>query len=314
MKILYHHQASKNLKNRLKVLENEYDLEIICFEGVEGDFCKIVKDVDVIWHVLTPLTTEIIKSATKLRLIQKIGVGVNTIELQTAKSNSISVCNMPGTNSRAVAEMTLLLIMSTLRRLTLFDRACRSGNGWNLDPAAFDNVSEVFNKKIGLLGSGAVPKILKPMLESLGATVLYTDRSSKPDTNPQWRPLNELLKEADILSLHVPLTSETEGIIGARQLELMKEGSILINTARGELVDEQALIRSLSKKHIAAAGLDVFVTEPVSKDNKLLKLENVVTTPHIAWLTRETFTRSFEIAVENCRRLQQNQELLHRVI
>ncbi len=289
-------------------------MKIVSCEGYGNDFFELLKDTKVIWHVLTPISRDIINSAPQLRLIQKIGVGVNTIDLEAAKDNSIIVSNMPGTNSRAVAEMTILLMMASLRRLTFLDRACHSGQGWGLDPAVFDKVSELCGKRVGLVGNGAVPGILKPILESFGASVLYTDRSTPAGTDAQWRSLKDLLIEVDILSLHIPLTSETEKVIGAAELKLLKKGSILINTARGELVDEEALIQCLEDGHLSAAGLDVFINEPITQNNKLLEFDNVITTPHIAWLTEETFTRSFNIAMQNCKLLQSNSPILHRVV
>lgn len=273
-----------------------------------------MEKTEVIWHVLTPLTEEIIALAPSLRLIQKIGVGVNTIDLEAAKAHSIRVCNMPGTNSRAVAEMTLLLMMATLRRLTMLDRACHEGSGWSLEPDRFDDIREIYGRKIGLVGNGAVPGIITPLLEAMGAKVMYTDRSASGNDDSRRRSLEQLLQEVDILSMHVPLTEETRNMIGEDRLFSMKKGSVLINTARGEVVDETALIKALETGHLAGAGLDVFAVEPVQAGNPLLELENVVTTPHIAWRTRETMQRSIEVALENCRRLRDGRELLHCVV
>ncbi|MDP7604492.1 MAG: NAD(P)-dependent oxidoreductase, partial [Alphaproteobacteria bacterium] len=124
----------------------------------------------------------------------------------------------------------------------------------------------------------------------------------------------EILASSDILSLHIPLTSDSEGLIDAQALARMKPGAVLINTARGELVEEAALVAALSDGRLAGAGIDVFAVEPIRDDNPLLALENVVLTPHVAWLTGETFGRSLEVATENCRRLVAGQTLLHRVV
>lgn len=313
MNILFHHQASDKLREIFSSLGND-EINIQCCEGYGEEFYRLLPEIDVIWHVLTPLTEEIIASAPRLRLIQKIGVGVNTIDLEAARARAVKVCNMPGTNSRAVAEMVLLLIMTTLRRLVILDRACRDGVGWELSPETFDEISEVHGKTVGLLGSGAIPRLVMPVLEAMGAEVVFTDRSTAPGEDHRWRPLERLLAEVDILSIHIPLTDETRNLIGEEELFSMKQGSVLINTARGEVVDEAALVRALRSGHLAGAGLDVFASEPVPADNELFTLDNVVTTPHIAWRTRETMERSLDVALENCRRLRSGDELLHRVV
>ncbi|MEX2525272.1 MAG: 2-hydroxyacid dehydrogenase [Gammaproteobacteria bacterium] len=313
MNILFHHQVSDKLKETFRSLSND-EFRITFCEGYGQEFNSLLQETNVIWHVLTPLTADIISSAPALRLIQKIGVGVNTIDLEAAEAHSVKVCNMPGTNSRAVAEMVLLLIMATLRRLTMLHNACHKGKGWSLAPETFDSISEIHGKTIGLIGNGAIPKIITPILEAMGARVLYTDRSTSAKDNHGRRDLKQLVREADILSIHVPLTEQTYNMIGEEELFNMKKGSVLINTARGEVVDEAALFKALTSGHLSGAGLDVFAEEPLPKDNALLRLDNVVTTPHIAWRTQETMRRSFDVALENCRRLNSGEELLHRVV
>jgi phosphoglycerate dehydrogenase-like enzyme len=165
----------------------------------------------------------------------------------------------------------------------------------------------------GLVGFGAVPSLLAPVLRALGARVLYTARSPKHTAEAEYRELDTLLAEADIVSLHVPLTTATSGLLNARRLAAMRPGAVLINTARGALVDEAALLDHLERGHLAGAGLDVFVDEPLPADHPLLRRPEVVLAPHVAWLTGETLSRSLEVAVENCRRLAAGEPLLHRV-
>ncbi|HLB98898.1 MAG TPA: NAD(P)-dependent oxidoreductase, partial [Acetobacteraceae bacterium] len=142
---------------------------------------------------------------------------------------------------------------------------------------------------------------------------IYNARRQVTDALGRWRPLDALLAEADIISLHLPLTEETANLIDAAALATMKPGAILINTARGGLVDARALQAALRTGRLAGAGLDVFVHEPIDAADPLLHLQNVVLTPHIAWLTTGTFDRSFSLAGENCRRLAAREALLHRV-
>lgn len=261
-------------------------------------------------HVLTPVTAEIIAASPNLGLIQKLGVGVNTIALDAAREHRVAVCNMPGTNSQAVAEMALSLMMAVLRRTCMFDARVRSGRGWSADPASLDEVGEIAGRTIGLVGFGNSAERLAPALAALGGKVVYTAPSEKDVPFDFW-PLDRIVQECDIVSLHIPLTDATHAMIDPLA---MKRGSILINTARGELVDEGRLVSALESGQLRGAGLDVFVHEPVSPDSPLLRLPNTVLAPHIAWLTPETLGRSLIVAKENVRRMQVGETLLHRVV
>ncbi len=270
----------------------------------------VAGEITALLHVLTPVTADFIASAPGLKLIQKLGVGVNTIALDAAREHSVAVCNMPGTNSQAVAEMALSLMMAVLRRTCFFDARTRAGEGWTADPSELDAVGEIAGRTVGLVGFGHSAQRLAPVLEALGATVVYTARSKKA-LPYDYLPLDRLLAESDIVSLHMPLTDGTRGAIDPFA---MKRGAVLVNTARGELVDEAALVQALSTGHLRGAGLDVFAEEPLPRGNPLLGLPNVVLAPHIAWLTPETLVRSLTVAHENCRRLDAGEALLHRVV
>ena len=253
-----------------------------------------------------------IAAAPMLRLIQKIGVGVNTIDLDAAKARGIAVCNLPGTNARAVAELTLALMLAVLRRVPRFDAAMRRGE-W-LDPELQDGIGELGGRTVGLVGYGAIPRLLAPVLIALGCRLIYTSRAQHADALGEWRSLDALLAEADVVSLHVPLTDDTANLIDAAAIARMNPGAVLINTARGGLVDQAALTEALASGRLAGAGLDVFVHEPHDASEALFRLSNVVLTPHIGWLTTGTFDRSFALAAENCRRLDSGEALLHRVM
>ncbi len=236
---------------------------------------------------------------------------MNTIDLDAARARGIPMCNLPGTNAQAVAELTLLLMLACLRKLTRYDTAMHAGAGWSLPLATQDGLGELSGRTVGLVGYGAIPQILAPVLRALGCRVIYT--ALRPRVDAACVTLPDLLAEADILSLHLPQTPEATGMIDARALARMKRGSILINTARGGLVDQLALVAALRSGHLAAAGLDVFAQEPPDPADPIYALENVVLTPHIGWLTSGTFARSFSIAAENCRRPAAREDLLHRV-
>jgi len=295
MKVVFHFDGTEALRARLGDV-------ILCPEGDAAAFERLLPEAEVLWHVLKPVTAEVIARAPKLRLIQKIGSGVNTIDVEAAKKRGIAVCNLPGTNSRAVAEMTLLLMLACLRRLPQLQTAMTTGwsDAWRLQ----DHLGEIGGRTVGLVGYGEVPRLLQPMLEALGAKVLYWSRSRK---NAE---LHELVSRADIVSLHLPLTPDTQGLIDPRR---MKRSAILVNTARGALVNEDFLLEALKTGHLAAAGLDVFSQEPLRADHPLLSLSNVICAPHLAWLTGETLQRSIAAARENVERLRKGTPLLHRV-
>ncbi|MBS0643853.1 MAG: 2-hydroxyacid dehydrogenase [Proteobacteria bacterium] len=310
MNIVFHQRAGADLAARLAVIPG---LTVhICADDDDALLHRLLPACDVLWHVLKRCSAEMIAEAPRLKLIQKIGVGVNTIDLEAAKARGIPVCNLPGTNSRAVAELTLGLMLAVLRRLVRFDCGLRGG-AWT-DPLLQDGIGELCGRTVGLVGYGAIPRILAPILAAMGCTVLFAARKPQTDVVGQQVALDALLAQADIVSLHVPLMDETTRMIDAAAVAHMKPGAILINTARGGLVDQRALVDALRSGRLAGAGLDVFDAEPIAQSDPLLALPNVVVTPHIGWLTTGTFDRSFELAAENCRRLAAGEPLLHRVI
>jgi phosphoglycerate dehydrogenase-like enzyme len=308
--VVFHASAGPDLTSRLQRIPG---LSIsVCPEDNMETLFRLLPDCDVLWHVLQPCTAAMIAAAPKLKLIQKIGVGVNTIDLQAARTRGIPVCNLPGTNARAVAEATLGLMLSVLRRIPSFDRAVRAGN-WT-DVGLQDGIGELGGRTVGLVGFGAIPKILAPILAAFGCTVIYTARTKVADAVASCRSFDQLLEEADVVSLHLPLVPDTCHIINTTSLHRMKTGSILINTGRGGLVDQEALAAALATGHLAGAGLDVFEVEPPPADDRILSLPNVVLTPHVGWLTTGTFDHSFALAAENCRRVLCEEPLLHKVV
>jgi len=310
MKAVLQYRASPGFRQRVATLDFP---TVVVDEADKDTFRREMADAEILLHVLEPVTAAVIEAAQRLKLIQKIGIGVNTIDLNAARARGIAVCNMPGTNTHAVAEMTLLLILATLRRVAELDRLTRAGRGWQFNPELPDQLGELAGRTVGLVGFGAVARCLVPMLQAIGARVFYTSRQAKPDAPIRYLPFQEILRISDVLSLHLPLTTETAGIIDERALAAMKRGSILINTARGPLVDQAALCNALTSGHLRCAGLDVFAHEPANAEDLLLRLPNVIATPHLAWLTTETLERSLAVIAENGRRLAKGQPLLHRV-
>ena len=282
-----------------------------CAEDDDATFYRELPDVDVIWHVLRPLSGDDLERATRCRLVHKLGAGVNTIDVAAATRLGIGVANMPGANAPSVAEGALLLMLAALRRLPALDHATRQGRGWPSDPTLGETVRDVGGCTVGLVGYGNIAKRVETIVEAMGATVLHT--STRDDGTPSWRPLAELLSESDLVSLHLPLTEKTAGLLNAENLALMKQDAVLVNTSRGAIVDESALVDALRAGRLAAAGLDVFAVEPTPADNPLLTLDNVVVTPHVTWYTADTMRRYLAEGVDNCRRLADGQDLVNLV-
>jgi phosphoglycerate dehydrogenase-like enzyme len=282
-----------------------------CADDDDTSFYRELPEAEVIWHVLRPLSGADLRRGLRLRLVHKLGAGVNTIDVETAAKCGIAVANMPGANAQSVAEGTLLLMLAALRRLTALDRDVRHGRGWPANPELGETVRDIGSCTVGLVGYGKIAKRVGDIVAAMGATVLHT--SSRDDGRPGWRQLAELLAASDIVSLHLPLTTDTHHLLGRDALARMKPTAVLVNTSRGAVVDEDALVAALRGGRLAAAGLDVFEAEPVAPDNPLLGLDNVVLTPHISWYTADTMRRYLTEAVANCRRLRDGQPLAHLV-
>ena len=282
-----------------------------CAEDDDETFYRELPSADVIWHVLRPLSGTDLERAQRCRMVHKLGAGVNTIDVDTATRLGIGVANMPGANAPSVAEGAVLLALAALRRLPALDRATRAGRGWPSDPTLGETVRDIGGCTFGLVGYGNVAKRVEAIVTAMGATVVHT--STRDDGHAGWRSLPDLLAASDIVSLHLPLTDGTAGLFNASTLALMKPEAVLVNTARGPIIDEAALVDALTTERLAAAGLDVFAVEPVPADNPLLALDNVVVTPHVTWYTVDTMRRYLAEAVDNCARLRDGRDLVNLV-
>jgi phosphoglycerate dehydrogenase-like enzyme len=282
-----------------------------CAADDDAGFYRELPEADVIWHVLRPLSGGDLRRGERLRLVHKLGAGVNTIDVETATSCGIAVANMPGANAPSVAEGTVLLMLAALRRLPALDRATRQGRGWPLDPELGETVRDIGGCTVGLVGYGNIAKRVGEIVGAMGATVVHT--STRDDGRPGWRRLPELLAVSDIVSLHLPLTADTHHLLNRDAIALMKPSAVLVNTSRGAIADEDALVGALRDGRLAAAGLDVFEVEPVASDSALFDLDNVVLTPHVTWYTADTMRRYLVEAVANCRRLRDGEPLANVV-
>jgi glyoxylate reductase len=226
----------------------------------------------------------------QLRVVANFGVGVNNIDLAAARRRGIVVANTPHVLTTATAEIALTLMLSLLRRVTEGDRFVRGRNEWTVS-VEFMLGESIAGKTVLIVGSGRIGRETARLVEALGAHVVLAGRDAD---------LDGLLGDADIVSLHVPLIAENRHLIDARRLALMKKSAVLINTARGPIVDEEALAAALRNGTIAGAGLDVFEREPEVTE-ELLALENVVLCPHLGSATRETRVAMGMLCVEALR-------------
>ncbi len=239
--------------------------------------------------------------APSLRVIGSHGVGVNAIAVDHATALGIPVINTPEANRGSVAEHTIALMLAAAKRLVEADKAARAAD---FEFKYRTPLSEISGKVLGIVGFGGIGRRVAAMARSgFGMDVVVLSQSAGSDILRQlgYRPASSfdaLLREADVLSLHVPLFSESRHLIGARELRLMKPTAILINTARGGLVDEAALVDALANGTIAGAGLDVFESEQMTSDHPLLRVRNVVLTPHIGGSTQEALRRTARQLVE----------------
>jgi D-3-phosphoglycerate dehydrogenase len=231
--------------------------------------------------------------APRLKVVGRHGVGVDNIDLAAAETRGITVVNTPGAMTESVAEHCLGLMLALSKQIVRADKAARQG-AWHVRLEYLG--TELYGKQIGLVGFGRIgQQVARLCHRALDMTVLYTDIVEHPEAAAEigaqrvW--LDELLPEADVVSLHVPLLPSTRGLIGENELKQMKPSAFLINAARGPVVDEWALVKALQEGWIAGAGLDVFAVEPATVDNPLFDLENVVVTPHMASHTQEATRR-----------------------
>lgn len=311
MNVLLHYNAGPRLQEVLAAESVDGARLTWTPEGDDQAWFRAMATTETLLHVLEPVTAAAMDAAPNLQLIQKLGVGVNTIDLDAARARGIAVANLPGSNAIAVAEHTLGLLLAVLRRVPAFDREVRAGAGWPLAPEVPDRLGEVAGRVVGLVGFGAIAQRFGSYVAAMGATVVHHRRTDAPDSVP----LDELLGVADVVSVHLPLTDETRNLLDARRLGLMRPGAILLNTGRGGVVDETALAELLRSGHLAGAGIDVFEQEPVDvATSPLVGLGNVVLSPHVAWLTADTLVRSIRLGVANARLVARGQEPDHRIV
>jgi phosphoglycerate dehydrogenase-like enzyme len=253
------------------------------------------------------------RAAPRLKLVQLLSAGYDAVDLEAARRAGVPVANNGGANAISVAEHALMLMLAVSRRV-VWQHASVSGGRWRGNGPA-PRMYELFNKTLGIVGLGTIGKKVARLARAFGMQVQYYDiarlsEEAEDQLCVRFRLLRELLRSSDIVSLHVPLNASTRGMIGAGELALMKPLAILINTARGPVVDERALAATLSAGNIFGAGLDVFDPEPPPAGNPLLKLDNVVLTGHFAGPTWDNHVARFRNAFDNVERVHRGERPL----
>ncbi len=260
------------------------------------------KDADAIIALLTEkFDKEVIDQLPKCKIIANFAVGYNNIDVEYANKKGIIVTNTPDVLTEATAETAVSLILACAKRITEVDKFVRQGKFKGWEPELFIGV-ELKNKTVGIIGAGRIGFETAKRIKAFDTKIIYYNRSKKENfenkLNAKKVSLNKLLKTADIISLHIPLSKETYHLLDKNKLQLLKPTAILVNTARGEVVDEKYLIKMLKKKKIFSAGFDVYENEP-DLNKELFKLNNVVLLPHIGSATNESRSAIAELAARN---------------
>lgn len=272
--------------------ENDCEVVVLSDSSVEN-ICAAVGDADALLVRTASYPAAVFEAAKKLKVAARYGAGVDNIDLEAATKHGVQICNAPIANSNSVAEHTMALLLACAKNIILQDRACRSGD---FESRNRTKGVELEGKTLGLIGCGHIGRLVaKKAALGFDMKVIGYDAYAKRENMPEYITLvdtaEEVYRQADFLSLHVPLTSDTKNMIDGKIMDMMKPGAVILNCARGGVVNEADLYEAVKNRKIAGAGLDVFADEPINPDNPLYTLDRVVVTPHNAALTVEAADR-----------------------
>lgn len=289
-------------KSLLETLARETspNAEFVCYDSRAEDTAALIergKDADIIILANQPIPEAVIAGWQKVKLLAVAFTGVDHIPLAACRKRGITICNCAGYATAAVADLVFGMLISRYRNLEPCGKALRSG-GTKDGLIGF----ELEGKKFGIVGMGAIGSRIAKIAQAFGCTVYAWSRTQKDIDGVSWTDLDTLLSTCDIVSLHVPLTDDTRGLINAEKLSLMKPSAVLINTARGPVVDSAALADALNEGRLAGACIDVFDTEPpLSPNTPLLQAKNLLASPHIGFATKEALIKRAHMVFENIR-------------
>jgi glyoxylate reductase len=268
-----------------------------------GELVRRAADADALLTMLTdPIDAAVLGAAKRLRIVAQMAVGYDNVDVAAATERGILVTNTPGVLTETTADLAFALLLAAARRVVEGDRLARMG-GWKSWHPSFLLGQDVHGATLGIVGLGQIGLAVARRARGFDMRILYHARTRHPQAETEldleFVDLDRLLRDSDFVSLHVPLSAETRHLIGERELALMKPTAVLVNAARGPVVDQRALYTALKERRIAAAGLDVAEVEPIPLDDPLLTLDNVVVTPHIGSASVATRARMAEMAVES---------------
>ena len=284
-------------KNKISTITNYSDNPIS-----RSELVTLGSEADGIISLLTDkIDSSVISKLKNCKIIANYAVGYNNIDIKAANEKKIIVTNTPGILTDATADLAIALLLACARRIVESDNFLRNGKFKGWEPELLLGI-ELRGKTLGIIGAGRIGQATAVRAKAFGMNIIYTNRTRKPDfqkiTNAEKVSLNKLLIKSDFVSLHLPLTSETNQLMNKEKLELLKPDAVLINTARGEIIDENYLVKMLISRRIFAAGFDVYINEP-KVNKKLLQIKNAVLLPHIGSATIEARNNMAELAAKN---------------
>ncbi|MFR3530220.1 MAG: D-2-hydroxyacid dehydrogenase, partial [Lachnospiraceae bacterium] len=263
-----------------------------------------IGDAEIVFTNKTPMPREVFDTCTNIRYVGVLATGYNVVDVDAAKEKNIPVCNIPTYGTAAVGQFAIALLLEICHHVGHHDKAVHEGRWENNPDWCFWDypLIELDGKVMGIIGYGRIGQATGRIAQALGMKVLAYDAYRNPALESetcQYADLDEVLAKSDVIALHCPLFSETEGMINRESIAKMKDGVIILNNSRGPLIVEKDLAEALNSGKVAAAGLDVVSTEPIKGENPLLKAKNCILTPHISWAPKESRQRLMDIAVDN---------------
>lgn len=287
--------------------EQAAELEVVTYGGTNReDLLEAVKAADAIigdYTFKTGMDERVMDTAAPCLLIQQPSTGYQHIDIDAAAANGIPVANAAGANTEPVAEHTLMCILACLKKLMLADGKTRRVE-WAQDEMSEHGVFELMNKTLGIIGMGRIGREVARRALPFGCRIIYydpvrLDPAVEQELAASFRELDQLVGESDVISVHTPYTPETDNLLSSERIAAMKQNAVVVNVARGAVIDESALASALREGRLAGAALDVFAEEPITRDNPLLGAPNTILTPHIAGATNESRLRIITLAINN---------------
>jgi phosphoglycerate dehydrogenase-like enzyme len=293
-----------------QLIPNGFEFEVVTADAVPS----AIADADYLMGFIGTISTEALMAAKRLRLVQLMSVGYDKFNLDGARQRRLPVSVNGGANAISVAEHAIMLMLNTLRHVTELDANVRAGV-WGGGPASRFRLYEIWSSTIGIVGMGRIGQQVAQRLQGWSANLVYYDPyrlapERERELNVTYMDLDDLLKAADAVTVHVPYSADTHHLIDDRRLRLMKRSAVIVNTSRGVLIDEQALVKALREGVIGGAGLDVFEQEPCPPGHPIYDIPNTCLTPHLAGPTWQSWPRRFENCFANIARVQRGEKPL----